>query len=139
MDSLAYMFRSGGSMMWAVLGSDCTCCSMWVPAVLLAMLLRRGSNRRAAQAFAVVFALGTVVPLFFGAMGWQLGRAMTDQALLAADPEYAERIREVGYAESELPLRFGFMSTVGLLLTALLPVLAAFRPEPEPEELEHPE
>lgn len=140
MDSLVYMFRAGGSMMWAVVGSDCTCCSMWVPAVLAAMLLRRGSNRRAAQAFVVVFALGTMVPLFFGALGWQLGRAMTDQAVLAVDPEYAERVREAGHAEAELPLRFGLMSTLGLLLAAVLPVLAAFRPEAEPEpEPEEPE
>ncbi len=136
MDSLVGLFRDGGVSMLALLSTDCSCCSLWVPAMLLGLLLRRGIGRRIAQVVSVLLLIGTMLPLGVGIAGWQAGVVATDNAVGIVDPEYAEELRAVGHAEAEIPLRFGVSSTLGLLLISVLPALLAFRPEPVVEDEE---
>lgn len=122
--------------MVALLSADCSCCSLWVPAMLLGLVLRRGIGRRIAQVVAVFLLIGTLVPLVVGIAGWQAGVSSTDRAAAIVDPEYVAALRAVGLAEAEIPLRFGVSSMLGLLLISLLPALLAFRAEAEVEEEE---
>ncbi|GDX78882.1 hypothetical protein LBMAG42_06930 [Deltaproteobacteria bacterium] len=135
MDSVVSAFREGGVSMFGVLLSDGCCCAVWVPALLAALLLRRGNAHYAGKAAAVCLLLGTLVPLGLGVVGWQMNVAMVESAIRAADPSVADELRAVGLAEGEIPLHFGLFSTIGLLLVGLIPVVVAFRPrEPEDED-----
>ncbi len=136
MESVLGLFREGGPSMVALLSADCSCCSLWVPAMLLGLVLRRGIGRRIAQVVAVFLLIGTLVPLVVGIAGWQAGVSSTDRAAAIVDPEYVAALRAVGLAEAEIPLRFGVSSMLGLLLISLLPALLAFRAEAEVEEEE---
>lgn len=136
MESVASVLQEGGASMFVLLSADCSCCSLWVPAMLLGLVLRRGVGRRIAQVVSVFLLIGTLLPLALGIAGWQAGVLATDGAVEVVDPAYADELRAVGHAQAEIPLRFGVSSTLGLLLASLLPALLAFRAEPVVEEEE---
>jgi len=134
MEPWVMMFREGGPSMFGIAGLDGLCCAAWLPTVALALFLRRGGARRGAQALAVLLLFGTFLPVLLGIAGRWSGRRMTETALEGASPDVVETLREVGYAESQHPFNLGLLSTVGLLLTAVLPLGLAMRAEKEPDE-----
>ncbi len=134
MQDVAWWFASGGSFMYAVLTAGCACTTLWVPVLVMALLLRKGSGRRAAQAVTLLYAAGTLLPLALGAMGWQIGLANVEQALAYVDPDQAAELEAYGRAEASVPLRFGSVTTILLAFGALVPVLLALRPAADAEE-----
>ena len=129
MASIVQSFREGGPGMLGVLFGDCACGGVWIPVLVLAMVLRRGSGRRMIQFFAGGCLLAALIPAAVGTLAWWTNHRKVEQAVAFADPEQRELLREVGNAEARLPLEFGGPSSVALALAYLLPLALSFRAE----------
>lgn len=87
------MMYEGGSTMWVIL-------LFLLPlvgfAVVHAALAARWSAIAVFALVGVLFAVGIV--------GRTIGRSRTDEAIASVDADMADRLREVGYAESSRPI-----------------------------------
>jgi hypothetical protein len=99
------MMYEGGFTMWVIL-------ALLLPlvgfAVVHAVLAARWS---AVTVFAVLGAIFAV-----GLVGRTIGRSKTDEAIAMVDADMADRLREVGYAESSRPIDLAVLAACAAAL-----------------------
>ena len=113
--------------MFLILGIDALLSVLWLLTTLAAGIsVVRVIPRAIVWALIGLIAIGALCAAGVGFVGWQLGLAQMEEAIRNVDPEYIERIREVGGAEARVNLWFGLGSLVAFGGATLLPLGLTF-------------
>ncbi len=118
MNNLLYYVQEGGWSMYPI------ACFLLLGGMLglgaLASLF--ASTRKLPIGIGLAALMVGLMALGMGLLGTMQGRAATEDAIVNADPEFAERLRVVGYEEADNNLVFGGIACVIPLLTGMLAV-----------------